>query len=515
MRSVRVSRKAKALIFDPAGVSALEKFLPEMVKIPGSERAAVPHNPYTTRVMRRLGFKVPSPIYTSYDWSGTNPFRAQKATAAMLVTEPRAFVLSDMGTGKTRSALYAFDYLRKNTEVRRMLIVAPLSTLNFTWGREITFNFPQYRFGVAHGTKKRREEVVKDRRLDIVIVNHHGVKTMQDLLTLQQWDVIVIDEVAVFRNTKTKLHKSMAKVAQGMKYLWGMTGTPTPRAPTDAFGIIKLITPSNPVAKSFIQFRDKLMVKHGPFEWTPRPGATEHVYRLMQPAVRFTMDECVDIPPITFDSREVALSPRQKRAYEELRKNAVAMHEGAGITAANAAALLTKLTQVACGVVYDTNKMPIFLDPDDRIRVLLEVLDENDHKAIVFVPFVSLLPVLKEHIEKDGWKVYTVSGQVPQSERSQIFSEFQDGPRGREVILAHPATMSHGLTLTAANLICWFGPIADLEIFQQANARIARPGQTHHTRIMQLAGSAAERRIYRQLRNKQDLQANLLKLFDE
>lgn len=511
MQSVQVSKKRSALILEHA--TGLEGFFPDMTR--AGSKAIIPHDPYSTRVLRRHGYSVPSPIYTDYDWNKSTPFVAQKATAAMLVCEPRAFVLSDMGTGKTRAALYAWDYLYKKGIVRKMLVVAPLSTLNFTWLREITYNFPGYKVGIAHGTKSKREKVINDPQFDIVIINHHGVASSTHLLERLNFDVILIDEVAVFRNATTRMHKCMAKVATDMKYLWGMTGTPTPRAPTDAYGLLRLITPGNPWTKSFTYFRDMLMTKSGPFKWLPKPGATQRVYDMMQPAVRFTMNECVDIPPITYSERAVALSKRQLKGYEALRKHCVIHDEGMGVKAVNEAVLRLKLCQVACGVVYDVKKNPVDLEPVDRINVMVETILENNHKAIIFVPFTSLLDPLQKALEKAGIKVNLVHGGVNQTKRSQIFADFQDGAPGLEVILAHPGTMSHGLTLTAANLILWFAPIDDLEIYAQACARIARPGQTHHTQIIHLVGSPAERKIFRGLKTKEKQQGSLLELFDE
>jgi len=137
---------------------AVMQVIPHARHLPDN-RLVVPHEPTETRVLRNMGYNVPSPIHYGYDWNGDTPFKAQKATSAMLVVEPRAFVLSTMGTGKTRSVLFAYDYLRKTHAVRRMLVVAPLSTLNFTWAREVFFKFPKYKVGIVHGSKEKRLKI--------------------------------------------------------------------------------------------------------------------------------------------------------------------------------------------------------------------------------------------------------------------------------------------------------------------------------------------------------------------
>jgi SNF2 family DNA or RNA helicase len=341
------------------------------------------------------------------------------------------------------------------------------------------------------------------------------MQALGDTIAQERFSVIVFDEVATFRNTKTKLFKGAARAAATASFVWGLTGTPMPRAPTDAFGIIKLVTPSNPHLKSFTMFRDELMVRNGPFKWLERKNAKEKVYEWMQPAVRFRLDECVDIPPTTYTDLEVPLTPRQKKAYDALRKYATLLTEGDGqTTAANEAVLRSKLCQVSSGAVYTHDGQVVWLDPTERLTVMANTLIENGRKALVFVPFKSLLTPLSDYLTKVGIKHSCVHGGTPQGERTRIFSEFQDGPEGLEVILAHPKTMSHGLTLTAANMILWYAPIDDLEIYNQACARIPRPGQTLKTAIVHLVGSPAERKMYRNLGGKDKRQVKFLELFD-
>lgn len=514
MLSAQVIPEKKALLITPN--QAVPQVIPETHILPDG-RMVVPHDVASTRMLRNLKYKVPSPIHYGYDWNGTTPFMAQKATAAMLVTEPKAFVLSGMGSGKTRAVLYAYDYLRKERRVRKMLVVAPLSTLRFTWGREVFQNFPKYRVGIVHGTKAQRLRVLEDDSYDIYVINHDGPKVLTKELIAKKFDIICIDEVSVFRNARSQRHKLMAKVLGSTPYVWGLTGTPTPREPTDAFGIIKLIQPHSPYISSFMRFRDELMIKASQFRYLPRPGAQERVYSYMQPAVRFTLADCADIPPIQYSDREVTLSPRQKAAYLALKQYCQVNNEGSGITAANAGVLLNKLLQVSAGCVYDCEKHPILLDAKDRLSVVLETVMETENKAIVFVPFVPLVDMVGDYLASHGVTVSRISGATSTKDRDTIFSKFQDTRQKagtKEVIVAHPGTMSHGLTLTAADLVVWYSPISDLEIYEQANARIARPGQTSHkVQVVHLVGTPVDRKVYTSLRGKKKVQGNLLDLF--
>jgi SNF2 family DNA or RNA helicase len=344
--NAKVIPNRKALLLD--GDAILPKVIPDTVVLPNGQMV-VPHDVATTRILRNLKYQVPSPVHHHYDWNGTTPFLAQKATAAMLVCEPKAYVLSGMGVGKTRAVLYAYDFLRKEGRAARMLVLAPLSTLNFTWAREVWANFPGYSVGVLYGSKERRLKVLNENH-DIYVINHDGPGVIGAELAAKHFDIICIDELSVFRNHRAQRSKNLAKLLVGRPYVWGLTGTPTPRDPTDAFGLIKLVQPGSPHLSSYTRFRDELMVKVSQFRWSPRPGAQERVYQLLQPAVRFTLQECVDIPPLTYSDREVELSSKQKRAYEAL-KNFCCANDGGGITAANEGVLLNKLLQVSAGCV--------------------------------------------------------------------------------------------------------------------------------------------------------------------
>jgi SNF2 family DNA or RNA helicase len=214
----------------------------------------------------------------------------------------------------------------------------------------------------------------------------------------------------------------------------------------------------------------------------------------------------------------VELSSKQKRAYEAL-KNFCCANDGGGITAANEGVLLNKLLQVSAGCVYDDKKQAILLEAKDRLSVCLEAIQETENKAIVFVPFTPLVDMVGDYLAQHGVTVSKIWGAVAAGERDKIFARFQDTkqrPGTREVIVAHPGTMSHGLTLTAADLIVWYSPISSLETYLQANARIARPGQTSNkVSIVHLVGTPVDRKVYSRLRSKQKIQGELLDLFTD
>ena len=502
----------------PTGNPKLEQLFPHARPLPTGQ-LMIPHEPVETRVLRNLGYDIPSPIMHGYDWRGTVPFQAQKITSAMLVVEPRAFVLNTMGTGKTRSALFAYDWLRQRKLVRKMLVVAPLSTLNFVWAREVMMIMPTYRVGVLYGSADRRKKILSDTRFDIYVVNHDGVSVvLAELMKRADIDVLVLDEAAVYRNARTKKFKQMKQLIDRFRYAWAMTGTPTPREPTDAFGLLKLVTPAA-YPWSFTRFRDHLMVKVTNFKYVPRRSAQEKVFAMMQPAVRFTMADCMDMPPVTYTDHEVQLTPKQKHVYETMRKHCRMLWQTTQVTAANGGILLNKLLQISSGCIYDNDHNPIVLDAADRLAECRELVFQNDRKTLIFVPYIPLVNMVGDYLKEAGVIVHRVWGATAKSDRDHIFQTFQSQPVIPfipEVIVAHPATMAHGLTLTAANMILWYAPISDLEVYQQANARVIRPGQTSdHVSIRHLVGSRMEQLTYKKLSGRQKVQDALLELFEE
>lgn len=505
-----VSRANRALVLKLRHPERVTTVVPSAKVIPfkGMELVAIPHRPDEVRVLRNLGIQAPAPIEYHYRWSGQYaPFDAQRATAAFLTLNERAFVLNDLGTGKTLATLWAYDYLRSVGAVKKLLVVSPLSTLERTWADEVFRHFPHLTWAVLYGTKSRREKLLRE-DVDIYLINHDGVRVMQDALQKREGiDVVVIDEIATFRNSQTTRWRSLQKVIKNKKRVWGLTGTPTPNAPTDAYGQAKLISPDR-IPKFYTAFRDQVLKQISPFKWVPRPNATEIVAQALQPSIRFAREDCVDLPPCVYQTRHVELTSEQTDAYEQMMKTLRLELESDQILAVNQAVKLLKLVQIASGVVYTQSGENAIIPAGPRVDVVREVIEEAGGKTIVFVPFRGALDHLAEELGKD-FTVATISGATPKSQRDIIFDLFQNSEDPR-VLVAQPAAMSHGLTLTAANVIVWYAPITSNEVYEQANARIIRPGQTRGQLIVNIEGTPVERRIYQRLQDKTTMQGLLL-----
>lgn len=472
----------------------------------------VPHRASEVKLMYNLGYTLPSPIHTQYGWNGTTPFDSQRTTAALLTLNRRAYVLNDMGTGKTRSTLYAIDFLIKTGEVNKVLVVAPLSTLTCVWEQEIFNAFPHRTAIALHGTKKQRLKALSQ-DVDVYIINHDGIKVIQDALA-ERGDIncVVIDELASFRNARTDRWKKLNAITKNKKYVWGLTGSPTPNAPTDAWGQVRLLTPER-VPKYFKAFQQETMAQVSQFRWVARSDSHQTVHKAMQPSVRFTRDQCVDLPPTMYSTRETEMGTDQKKAYKSLLNQFHAEFVGNEISAANEGVKLGKLLQVAGGYVYSNEGKILDIGGMGRINDLLEIIDETNEKVIVFAPYIHMVDNVYNVLSKtvSAEKVY---GDTPKAQRDKIFNLFQNS-KHPHVLVAHPQCMSHGLTLTVASTIVWYSPPMSLEIYEQANARITRPSQKNNTYIIHMESSPVERRVYKRLQSKGKMQGILLDMFKE
>lgn len=474
---------------------------------------AVPHRVEETKVLRNLGFDVPAPIRYYYDWPRAGwitPFHAQYESAAFLSLYGRAFNLSSLGTGKSLSTLWAYDYLRVTGVVHKMLVVASLSTLERTWADEIFTHFPHLNFAVLHGSRDKRLKLLAQ-DVDVYIINHDGIEIIApELARRPDIDIVALDEIAqAARNASTDRWKALNKVInkQTPRMCWGMTGTPTPNAPTDAWAQCRLVVPEA-VPPYFNRFRDLVMRQVNTYKWADRAEAVEVVRAAMQPAVRFTRDECVDLPPQIVESRTVEMTPQQAKAYKEMLDRLHTEIEAGQVTAVNEAVKMAKLLQIAVGTVYGTAGEEIVIPATPRVNAVREIIEEAEGKVIVFVPFVSAVRHVAEELGK-RYSVEIIHGGVSKSERDRIFGAFQKSAEPR-ILVAQPAAMSHGLTLTAASVIVWFAPVTSNEVFTQANGRIQRPGQKRTTFIIELEGTPVERKLYTRLKHKQKLEGLLL-----
>ena len=467
-----------------------------------------------TRVLKNLNVRdVPSPILGQYDWPGRyKPFDHQKTTASFMTMNRRSFCFNEQGTGKTASAIWAADYLMTQKLVKRVLIICPLSIMDSAWRADL-FSFAMHRtVDIAHGVKKKRQEIINS-GAEFVIINYDGVEIVKEEVANGGFDLIIVDEATHYKNAQSKRWKVLASVLKPETWLWLMTGTPAAQSPVDAYGLAKLVNPKG-VPRFFGAFREMVMHKVTQFKWAPKPTATDTVFNALQPAIRFTKEQCLDLPEMTYVKREVDLTAQQKKYYEILRKQMMATADGEQITSANAAVNMNKLLQISCGAVYTDTGETIEFDVKNRYKVLREVIDESSQKILIFVPFKHVISILKEKLTKDGITSAVINGEVSAQKRTAIFKQFQETNDPR-VLIIQPQAAAHGVTLTAANTIVWWGPTSSLETYAQANARVHRSGQKHPCTVVQLQGSKVEKHIYKMLDQRINVHTKMIDLYQD
>jgi SNF2 family DNA or RNA helicase len=483
---------------------------------------AVPADLYNCQVAQHLKLPTIPVVDQTYDWPIKSPWRPrehQKVMTEFMVQNPRCFNLSDMGTMKTLAALWAADYIMGKYPGTRCIVVAPLSILQRVWGDAITRNFLGRRtYTIVHGEAKRRRELLA-RQTDFYIINHDGVGVgaeikkhkltlgglSHDIASRTDIQIVIIDEASAYRDGTTRRHRVARAVLADKPYFWPLTGTPTSNGPLDAHGLARLV--NNARGESFNAYKNRVMFRVSNFTWVPRQGAHAEAYKLLQPSIRYEMRECTDVPPCTEQMRDVELSAEQKKLYTELKRDLTLQLEKGVVNAVNEAALRLKLIQISCGALYDSDHRVTRVDCSPRLAELRAVIEEAQRKVIIFTPLTSVVHLLYEELKE--YSRAMINGEVPVKVRDEIFNKFQT-EADPQLLIADPATMSHGLDLFAASVVCWYGATDRTELYLQANRRIDRPGQTVPTTIVQLAATPVEREIFRRAASNTSMQGAIL-----
>jgi SNF2 family DNA or RNA helicase len=465
--------------------------------------------------LRQLGFKKipPAPLH-KYKWTGVyTPMSHQKTTSEFLVSHDRCFVLSEMGTGKTCSAAWAADYLMARKEVSRVLIVCPVSIMHAAWKEDLFRSVMHRKVAIAHGTKAQRVKVIQG-DAEFVIINFDGLEVVLDELMAGGFDLIIVDEANNLKTVTTRRWKAFNKVLTATNArLWMMTGTPAAQSPEDAYGLAKLVCPDR-IPKYFGQWRDMVMQKITMYKWIPRPRSRDIVFNALQPAIRFTKEQCLDLPDITYARRDVELTKQQLHYYKLMKSQMLMSAAGEEISAVNAAANINKLLQISCGATYTDSGEVVRFDASNRLAVMDEIIDGSEKKTIIFAPFRHTIELIKDHLSGRGIATAFIHGDVSPASRGQIIKDFQDSPDIR-VIVIQPQAASHGITLTAASSVIWFGPTSSVDTYLQANARAHRKGQDTKVSVYMIQGSPVEERMYDMLEKRIDNHYDLINLYKE
>lgn len=487
----------------------------------------VPRTLASCQVLRYYGYPVP-PIMTdeSYDWPiepGRKPLAHQKIYANFFALHRRSFNLGDPGTMKTLSTLWAVDFIMQQYPpgTHRALVIAPLTVLETVWASAIFKNFLSRRsFEILVGPAEKRRALLA-KKADISLINHDGLGVgahtrgrleldglSRDIAEREDIKIVVIDEASAYRDARTKRSRLARLIIGNRPYLTMLTGTPVSSAPTDAYGLSKLM--SNAFGKSFTSFQMDTMVKVSQFKYVPRADGYEKARRLLQPAVRFALNEIWGGPPSTTQKRMVELTDEQKKLMAELKKDLqIQMKSGALVNATNEAAARQKFMQISLGAIYDSDHKAHYIDASTRYAEIEDIIESTNRKVVVFVPLTSVINRLHKELSK-RWKCGIINGDVAAKDRPAIIRAFESEPDFK-VMIVDPGAAAHGINeFVVADTAIWMGTTDKTELWIQGNARINRPGQTWPTTIFQLVSNKLEEEIFRRMETNTSLQGALL-----
>lgn len=308
-------------------------------------------------------------------------------------------------------------------------------------------------------------------------------------------DGILVHNCNAYKNTNTRRWKALNSILKPETLLWMMTGTPASQSPVDAYGLAKLVAPER-VPKFVTAWKEKVMIKVTQFKWVAKPNSRDLVFEALQPAIRFAKKDCLDLPPVVTETRHVDMSPQQKKYYDMLKTQMMVRTGGETISAVNAGVAVSKLLQISAGAAYTDDKEVVEFDASPRLNVLREVLEETDRKVIIFALFRSSMDTIQADLEKHGVRCAQINGDVPASKRARIIDEFQGGDTLDALVLQAQAT-AHGITLTAADTVVFYGPVMSVELYLQCIARADRKGQTSTSvRVIHIQSSPLEKKMF-------------------
>lgn len=423
-------------------------------------------------------------------------------------THPVAAVLLDMGLGKTVISLTAIaDLLFDSFEAHRILVVAPLRVARDTWPAEIAKweHLQHLTYAVCVGTPKERRAALMS-GADITIINRENLGWLIDSSGFDfDYDMVVIDELSSFKNHKSKRFQSLMKVRPIVKRIIGLTGTPSSNGLMDLWAEFKLLDFGERLGRFITHYRNSYFIpdkRNGEiiYSYKPMPYAEDAIYqRISDITISMKSTDHLRMPELITSQYEVQLSEDEEKRYEELKADFILELPEGEITAANAASLTGKLSQLANGAIYDDDGN--IIEFHDRKLDTLEDLIEaaNDKPLLVAYWFKHDLERIKKRFD------------VREIKSSKDITDWNNGDIPVAVI--HPASAGHGLNLQAGgSTLIWLGLTWSLELYQQTNARLWRQGQTSGTVVIEhiITKGTIDERILKALSLKEVTQNALI-----
>ena len=429
------------------------------------------------------------------------PMAHQAVSVKFLKKQPKAFDMSDPGTGKTFVEIADFADRRKK-KGKCALVIASKSLLESAWGDDIRKFAPNLTTSVAYATNRQS---AFDATADVYITNHDAVKWLAQKPKgwFAKFDTLIVDESSAFKHHTAQRSKGLAKISKFFDYIRLMSGTPNTNGVCDLWHQVFVLDGGKRLGRSFFGFRSAVCVPEqvGPaasmVKWVDKENAEAIVSALISDIViRHRFEDCVDIPANHQYSVNYHLPKKHMEKYKELEDNSILMLKKSSVTAINGAVLYGKLLQLASGAVYNDDGGYSLIDTE-RYSLVLDLVQERQH-SVVFFHWQHQRDQLIEMAEARKIRYALIDGTVSGKKRDEVVKHYQAG--FYDVIFAHPQSAGHGLTLTKGTATIWTSPTHNLEHYLQGLKRIHRIGQKEKTEtIMVLAPGTVEERVYESL----------------
>ena len=437
-----------------------------------------------------------------------NPHDYQRYAAEFIIDHPVAALLLDMGLGKTSITLTAInDLLFDSFEIHKVLVVAPLRVARDTWSAEIEKweHLKNLRYSVVVGMAQERISALLT-PADIYIINRENIQWLVEESGLPfDFDMAVIDELSSFKNHQSKRFRAFMKVRPKLKRIVGLTGTPAGNGLMDLFAEFKLLDMGERLGRLIGQYRNAYFQpdkRNGMviYSYKPLPNAERQIYdKISDITISMKAADHLKMPELISSEYTVQLSENEKEKYDRLKKDLIFSTEDNEVTAANAASLSNKLSQMANGAVYSDDESVIEIH-DRKLDALEDIIESmNGRSLLVAYWFKHDLERIRKRFE------------IREIKSSRDISEWNSGKI--PVALIHPASAGHGLNLqSGGSTLVWFGLTWSLELYQQTNARLWRQGQTADTVVIQhiIAKGTIDEQIMKALKTKNTTQAALI-----
>ena len=441
------------------------------------------------------------------------PHDYQKYAIEYIKNNPIAAVLLDMGLGKTVITLTAInDLLHDSFEVNKILIIAPLRVAKTTWSDEIRKweHLHSLRYSVAVGTERERLDALK-KPADIYIINRENVQWLVEKSGVPfDFDMLVIDELSSFKNHQSKRFRSLLKVRPRVRRVVGLTGTPTTNGLMDLWAQFRLLDMGQRLGK-FIgryraaYFRPDKMNGQIVFSYKPLPGAENRIYEAISDiTISMRATDHLKMPELISTQYPVQMSRSERLKYDALCKELVLTLPDGEITAANAAVLSGKLSQMANGAIYTDDGETVRIH-DRKLDALEDIIESMNGKPLLVAYW------FRHDFERISQRLHALHIPFARLDTEDSIRRWNSG--NLPVALIHPASAGHGLNLqSGGSAMVWFGLTWSLELYQQTVARLWRQGQTSGTVVVQhiVTENTVDERILAALQKKDCTQAALI-----